>query len=173
MATYLFAHINWSSAGAFALFYFLRSNTKTVPSEAEAPTWKFVKGDEFQNGKTSVMSHSFLWAQGWIHVFFFNWAKLGMCGGSWSGQWLLVIHYNIRYNSDYLVSLWVPADLKDAPGSLVRVDQLPVLGAPDVDTPVGQESKEAGMKRLDKMRRGYLSKLPLARNFPSGENATL
>ena len=36
---------------------------------------------------------------------------------------------------DHLVSFGVPADLKDAPGSLVRVDQLPILGAPDVDTP--------------------------------------
>ena len=42
MATYMFAHINWNSTGATAVFYFLRSNTKTVPSEADAPTWKFI-----------------------------------------------------------------------------------------------------------------------------------
>ena len=40
MATYMLAHLNWSSTAA--LLYFLRSNTKTVPSEAEAPTWKLI-----------------------------------------------------------------------------------------------------------------------------------
>ena len=41
----------------------------------------------------------------------------------------------LSFNSAHLVSLGVPADLEDAPGSLVRVHQLPVLCAPDVDTP--------------------------------------
>ena len=40
-------------------------------------------------------------------------------------------------NSDYLVSFGVPADLKDSPSSLVRVNQLSILGAPNVYTPVG------------------------------------
>ena len=44
----------------------------------------------------------------------------------------------LSFNSDHLVSFGVPADLKDAPGSLVRVHQLPILGAPDMDTPVGK-----------------------------------
>ena len=43
--------------------------------------------------------------------------------------------HNIIVSFDHLVSLWVPAHLEDAPSSLVRVHQLAVLGAPDVDTP--------------------------------------
>lgn len=35
----------------------------------------------------------------------------------------------------YLVPLGVPADLEDAAGALVGVDQLAALGAPDVHTP--------------------------------------
>ena len=51
-------------------------------------------------------------------------------------RWFLTL---LSFNSAHLVSLGVPADLEDAPGSLVRVHQLPVLGAPDVDTPSGIE----------------------------------
>ena len=43
--------------------------------------------------------------------------------------------HNIIVSFDHLVSLWVPAHLEDAASSLVRVHQLAILGAPDVDTP--------------------------------------
>ena len=93
MATYLFAHINWSSAGAFALFYFLRSNTKTVPSEAEAPTWKFVKGNEFQNGKTFVMSHSFYELKRGFMVFFLQLSQIRNVW--WKLKWSMTTGYSL------------------------------------------------------------------------------
>ena len=39
------------------------------------------------------------------------------------------------YLTTHLVTTTVPAHLEDAASSLVRVHQLAVLGAPDVDTP--------------------------------------
>ena len=75
------------------------------------------------------------------------------------------IHIRKTFSSNHLVSLGVPADLKDPPSSLVWVHKLPVLGAPDVDTPnPWQGSVQSFLSDWKTLYRksGYLSKKVLS-----------
>ena len=65
--------------------------------------------------------------------------------------------------------------LEYAPCALVGVNQLAALGVPDVDTPGVEQWQGGGRNQVDveEWPSSYLSKLPLARNLPQGEKATL